>query len=76
MAAVYDRMHIPAALLTSLCVFANQLVIYIVSFSKVYWLPRWDIAAISIAAATLIAYVLAMANGYRWLTIENPSHGD
>ena len=76
MAAVYDRMHIPAALLTSLCVFANQLVIYIVSFSKVYWLPRWDIAAISIAAATLIAYVLAMANGYRWLTKENPSHGD
>lgn len=76
MAAVYDRMHIPAAVLTSLCVFANQLVIYMVSFRKVYWLSRWNPAAICIAAATLIVYALAMVNGYRWLSKESPARGD
>lgn len=65
LAAAYDKMHIPAAILTSICVFSNQLVIYIISFRKVYWLQRWDPTAICIAAATLITYVLAMANGYR-----------
>ena len=67
LAAVYDRLHIPVAVLTSLCVFANQLVIYIISFRKVYWLPRWDFTSICIAAATLITYALAMVNGYRWI---------
>lgn len=72
LAAVYDRMHVPAAVLTSLCVFANQLVVYIISFRKVYWLPRWDPAALCIAAAALITYAMAMVNGYRWLVKKSP----
>lgn len=73
LAAAYDRTNIPVAALTSLCVFANQLVIYIHSFRKVYWLPRWDTSAMCIAAATMVAYVMAMANGYRLLVQEKPT---
>ncbi|HOK43690.1 MAG TPA: hypothetical protein PLD49_08500 [Thermoclostridium caenicola] len=75
LASVFDRMHIPAAILTSLCVFSNQLVIYIISFRKVYWLQRRDPTALCIAAATLITYILAMINGYRCLGKKSPESG-
>jgi len=75
LAAAFDRSHIPAALLTSICVFANQVVVYAFSFQKIYWLPRWYAPAIVIAAATMATYALAMVNGYRWLAKESPGQG-
>lgn len=75
LAAAYDKRHLPAAILTSLCVFANQLVIYVVSFKEIYWLPRWEPVAVCIAAATFITYVLAMINGFRCLEKKSPGYG-
>lgn len=71
-AAAYERIHIPAAVLTSLCVFVNQLVIYIISFKDVYWLSRWDTTAVLFALATMATYILAMANGYRMFVQKKP----
>lgn len=64
LAAIWQRKHIITAILISICVFANQLIIYLKSFYEIYWLYRWDTTAIAVAALTFIVYGLALFNGY------------
>lgn len=64
LAAVWQKKHIPIAALVSVSVFLNQLVLYIISFQKIYWLDRWDLSALIVAALTLFTYIWAMIQGY------------
>ena len=64
-ACVYDRRHLFTAVLLSICVFCNQLYLYIISFEERYWLDRWDGIALFFAGLTLFTYVLAVCQGYK-----------
>lgn len=64
LAAIWQKKYVFTAVLASACVFANQLIIYIKAFNEEYWLSRWDGFALTGAALMLIAYGLAIFNGY------------
>ena len=62
---IFEKRHLFAAILLSLCVFLNQLYIYIYSFDNIYWIDRWDVFALTVAGLTLTVYVMSVYNGYR-----------
>ena len=62
--ALFEKRHIITLILISICVYINQLYLYMISFDGVYWLSRWDTIGIIISAVTLFAYILALYNGY------------
>ena len=62
--ALFEKRHIITLILISICVYVNQLYLYMISFDGVYWLSRWDTIGIIISAVTLFAYILALYNGY------------
>ncbi len=63
--ALFEKRHIITLILISICVYINQLYLYMISFDRVYCLSRWDTIGIIISAVTLFAYILTLYNGYR-----------
>ena len=62
---LYEKRHIITLILISICVYLNQLYIYIISFDGVFWLSRWDTIGIIVSILTLLTYSLSIYNGYR-----------
>jgi Gpi18-like mannosyltransferase len=70
MAAVFNKRHLVTAIILSICIFINQLYIYIISFENQYWLGQWDALAIIIAAVTVVTYMLSLFQGYKLFILE------
>jgi Gpi18-like mannosyltransferase len=76
LACVYDMRHFLTAVLLSICVFSNQLYLYIISFDKRYWLDRWDGFALFFSALTLATYIIALFRGYKAFINHTPAEGE
>lgn len=75
-ACLFDKRHLSATILLSLCVFCNHLYVYIISFEHRYWIERWDGIAIFFAGITLSTYVLAVYQGYKAFFKSTTLQGD
>lgn len=68
---MFEKRHLLVAMTLSICVFFNQLYIYIISFDNTYWVDRWDPASLIIAGFTLAVYCVSVFNGYRLFIKRN-----